>query len=176
MDFQKALSIYRCSMQGEVNFFNTSDPTKFQAIRYPNWIKGDATNKYIKTKLSFNPAHIHLLHQNAIDNFVPQHLIFHPRSEARDSDSLFKSSASSSTTIASASDGSKPLGDLLWQYVIDKKYPDDAYNTTFIQGIEDVNLRPNNYGAYTIQDAVYVLRASESFRILSSRAQNEKNS
>ena len=57
---------------------------------------------------------------------------------------------------------------------MNKKYPDDAYNTTFIQGIEDVNLRPNNYGAYTIQDAVYLLRASESFRILCTRARHEK--
>jgi len=86
---------------------------------------------------------------------------------------LFKSSVSSST-VTTTSDGSKLLGDLLWQHVMNKKYPDDAYNTTFIQGIEDVNLRPNNYGAYTIQDAVYLLRASESFRILCTRARHEK--
>lgn len=181
--FQKALSIYRCSMQGEVNFFNTSDPTTFQAIKIPNWIKGEATNKYLKTKLSLNPAYIHLLHQNAIDNFIPQHLIVHPRLEARDSDRLFRSSASSSTAItstsnvtttASSDDGSQVLGDLLWQYVMNKNYPDNAYNTTFIQGIQDVNLRPNNYGAYTIQDAVYLLRASEYFRILNTRANHEK--
>lgn len=178
--FQKALSIYRGAMQGEVNFFNTSDPTTFQRIEIPNWINGDATKKYRKTKLAFNPAYIHLVHQNAIENFVPQHLIVHPRSETRDSDSLFKSSASSSTAITSTSDvtttsdGLKLLGDLLWQHVMNKKYPDDAYNTSFIQGIEDVNLRPNNYGAYTIQDAVYLLRASESFRILCTRARDEK--
>jgi hypothetical protein len=104
-------------MQGEVNFFNTSDPTTFQPIQIPNWINGDATKKYRKTKLAFNPAYIHLLHQNAIENFVPQRLIVHPRSEARDSDSL-----SSSTAITSTSDvtGSKLLGDLLWQHVMKK--------------------------------------------------------
>jgi len=169
--FNKALSIYRGAMQGEVNFFNTAgNPSEFQPIPIPSWVN-NATVDYRKTKLSFNPAYIHLLHQHAIDNFIPHHGIIHPRSGACDNNYEITSTLSG---ISPSTDSEQSLfGELLWKSVMLKNYPDDAYRTTFIQGIQNVNLRPNNYGAYMIQDAIYLLRASKYFLILNNRANEE---
>jgi len=169
--FNKALSIYRGAMQGEVNFFNTAgNPSEFQPIPIPSWVN-NATVDYRKTKLSFNPAYIHLLHQHAIDNFIPRHGIIHPRSGACDNNYVLTSTLPE--TSPSTDSEQSLFGELLWKSVMLKNYPDDAYRTTFIQGIQNVNLRPNNYGAYMIQDAIYLLRASKYFLILNNRANEE---
>jgi len=75
---------------------------------------------------------------------------------------------------ATASAGVILNGDMLWN--LSHALINASYQTAFIQGIEHGTLNPTLYGAYMLDDAVYVYRCVENWDKLVFKARNENAS
>jgi len=59
-----------------------------------------------------------------------------------------------------------------WEYAESKVFASGAYETRYIQGMQEGDLDPNNYGQYVVEDAIYIMLCVENFRALADRVED----
>ncbi len=65
-----------------------------------------------------------------------------------------------------------PADSIAWKlWLACQGIAEEALNTDYIQGIKNGSLDPNNYGQYTLQDAVYCAHGQDDYKAIETRAQ-----
>jgi len=65
------------------------------------------------------------------------------------------------------------VADECWKYSKSVEYAAGAYESDYIQGMQNGNLDPNFYGQYVVEDAVYIMLCVETFEYLAAKYKDD---
>ena len=61
------------------------------------------------------------------------------------------------------------IAEQCWKYPKSVEYAKEAYESGYIQGMQNGNLNPNFYGQYVVEDAVYIMLCVKTFNYLAAK-------